>query len=77
VGYISGSANIQAAFHFLPQSIKNISSDRCSGFPDSPFQVLTVVNTNTVDDLLHIPPEIKIDEQTKATAPTLSISLGK
>jgi hypothetical protein len=28
--------------------------------PDSLFQVLNVVNTNTVGDLLHIPLEIKI-----------------
>jgi hypothetical protein len=41
------------ALHFLPHSTKNIRSDRCSNFPDS-------LNTNTVDGLLHIPPEIKI-----------------
>jgi hypothetical protein len=33
---------------------------RYSSFPDSLFQVLNVVNTNTVDDFLHIPSEIKI-----------------
>jgi hypothetical protein len=36
------------------------SSDRCSSFPDSMFQVLIVVNTNTVYDLFHVPQEIKI-----------------
>jgi hypothetical protein len=47
-------------FHFLAHSTKNIRSDRCSNFPDSLFQVFNVVNTNTVDGLLHIPPETKI-----------------
>jgi hypothetical protein len=45
VGSIGGSANIWAIFHFLPHSTNN----RCSNFPDSLFQVLNVVNTNTVE----------------------------
>jgi hypothetical protein len=33
------------------------SSDRCSSFPDWLFQVLNAVNTDTLHDLLHMPPE--------------------
>jgi hypothetical protein len=33
------------SFHFLPCLTKNISSDRCSSFPDWLFQVLDVLNT--------------------------------
>jgi hypothetical protein len=60
VGSTSGSANIEAVLHFLPHSTKYFSSDRCSSFPDSLFQVLNVVNMKTVDNLLHASSEIKI-----------------
>jgi hypothetical protein len=39
---------------------ENIRSDRCSSFPDLLFHVLDIVNMNIADDLLHIPPEIRI-----------------
>jgi hypothetical protein len=58
MGSIGGSANIWKSKQysiFLPHSTMNISSDKCREFPDSLFQVLNVVNINTVVDLFRMP----------------------
>jgi hypothetical protein len=58
VGSIGGSAKLLSPIPFPAALDKNIRSDRGGSCPDSLFQVLNVVNTKTIEDLLHIPPEI-------------------
>jgi hypothetical protein len=55
-----GCANIKAVFHFLSHSTKNIKIDSNSfpHFTVSNVEYMKTVNTNTVDNLLHIPSEI-------------------
>jgi hypothetical protein len=48
VGFVGGSAYIQALFHFLPRSTTNIRSDSCTSFPDSLAQVKWQENADKI-----------------------------
>jgi hypothetical protein len=54
VGSLGGTTNIQTIFHLVPRCLKLVWCYRGHSVPYTGFQVLTVVDLNLVDNVLHI-----------------------